>query len=110
MTLFQSINKESIIDLHAKIVTVPTKIESCTEQNLELTALEIYLVSSAKPQLPLQIEDASRPEKNNVILFLHSIFSLCQFYFSIEILQFKKKSCIKKLDYFFRIQIVFKFV
>lgn len=48
------------------MVTVASKIESCTEQNLELSVLEIYLVSSAKPQLPLQIEDASRPEKNDV--------------------------------------------
>lgn len=43
-----------------------TKIESCTEQNLELSVLEIYVVSAAKPQLPLQIEDASRPEKDDV--------------------------------------------
>lgn len=61
-----SINKESIIDLCAKVVSVASKIESCTEQNLELSVLEIYLISSAKPQLPLQIEDASRPEKNDV--------------------------------------------
>jgi len=60
-----SINKESIIDLHAKVVAVASKIESCTEQSLELSVLEIYLVSSAKSQLPLQIEDASRPEKSN---------------------------------------------
>lgn len=60
-----SISKESIIDLHVKIVPVDAKIESCTEQTLELSVLEIYLVSAAKPQLPLQIEDASRPEKND---------------------------------------------
>lgn len=60
-----SINKESIIDLYATVVSVTSKIESCTEQNLELSVLEIYLISSAKPQLPLQIEDASRSEKNN---------------------------------------------
>lgn len=48
-----------------KIVPVDAKIESCTEQTLELSVLEIYLVSAAKPQLPLQIEDASRPEKND---------------------------------------------
>jgi len=60
-----SINKESIIDLHVKIIRVETKIESCTEQTLELSVLEIYLVSTAKPQLPLQIEDASRPEKSD---------------------------------------------
>lgn len=49
-----------------QIVPVNTKIESCTEQSLELSVLEIYLVSAAKPQLPLQIEDASRPEKSDV--------------------------------------------
>jgi len=32
---------------------------------LELSVLEIYLVSAAKPQLPLQIEDASRAEKSD---------------------------------------------
>lgn len=48
--------------MHVKVIGVQTKIESCTEHNLELSVLEIYLVSPAKPQLPLQIEDASRPE------------------------------------------------
>lgn len=60
-----SVARESIIDIKAKIVLVPTKIESCTEQTLELHVLEFYLVSSAKAQLPLQIEDAARPEKSD---------------------------------------------
>lgn len=60
-----SISKESIIDIHVKVVPVAAKIESCTEQNLELSVLEIYVVSAAKPQLPLQIEDASRPENED---------------------------------------------
>lgn len=46
------------------VVPVTVKIESCTEQNLELSVLEAFVVSPAKPQLPLQIEDASRPEKD----------------------------------------------
>ncbi|XP_055702348.1 aspartate--tRNA ligase, cytoplasmic [Phlebotomus papatasi] len=57
-----NIHKESIVDLRAKAISVPTKIESCTEQSLELSVLEIYVVSAAKAQLPLQIEDAARPE------------------------------------------------
>lgn len=61
-----SISKESIIDIHVRPVTAAAKIEFCTEQNLELIILEIFLVSPAKPQLPLQIEDASRPEHNDV--------------------------------------------
>lgn len=61
-----SINKESIVDLHANVIRVSSKIESCTEQNLELSVLEIFVVSASKAQLALQIEDASRPEKNDV--------------------------------------------
>jgi len=56
------LSKESIVDMRVKAVSVANKIESCTEKNLELFVLEIYLVSAAKPQLPLQIEDASRAE------------------------------------------------
>lgn len=68
-SLICSISKESIIDIYVRPVTAATKIEFCTEQNLELIILEIFLVSAAKPQLPLQIEDASRPEHNDVIIF-----------------------------------------
>ncbi|EAT36397.1 AAEL011518-PA [Aedes aegypti] len=60
-----SIPRESIIDIKAKVVQVESKIESCTEQNLELHVVEIFLVSAAKAQLPLQIEDAARPEKSD---------------------------------------------
>ncbi|XP_055605968.1 aspartate--tRNA ligase, cytoplasmic [Uranotaenia lowii] len=60
-----SVPRESIVDIKAKVIPVPTRIESCTEQNLELHVLEFYLVSSAKAQLPLQIEDAARPEKSD---------------------------------------------
>jgi len=57
-----SIPKESIIDIQAKPVAVSSKIESCTEQSLELSVEQIFVISQAKAQLPLQIEDASRPE------------------------------------------------
>lgn len=67
-----SINKESIIDINADVVAVQNKIESCTEQTLELFINEIYVISEAKAQLPLQIEDASRPELSGV--------SLCYFF------------------------------
>jgi len=58
-----SIPKESIIDLKVKVVSVPVKIEFCTEQDIELQPFEVWVVSQAKLKLPLQIEDASRPEK-----------------------------------------------
>uniref|UniRef100_T1PCU1 Aspartate--tRNA ligase, cytoplasmic n=1 Tax=Musca domestica TaxID=7370 RepID=T1PCU1_MUSDO len=57
-----NLNKESIIDIEAVAVGVPSKIESCTEQSLELSIQQLFVVSQAKPQLPLQIEDASRPD------------------------------------------------
>lgn len=60
-----SVPRESIVDIKAKVVPVESKIESCTEQNLELHVEEIFLVSAAKAQLPLQIEDAARPEKSD---------------------------------------------
>uniref|UniRef100_A0A1L8DRH9 Aspartate--tRNA ligase, cytoplasmic n=1 Tax=Nyssomyia neivai TaxID=330878 RepID=A0A1L8DRH9_9DIPT len=60
-----NIHKESIVDLKAKTVSVAAKIESCTEQSMELSVLEIYVVSAAKAQLPLQIEDAARPENTD---------------------------------------------
>lgn len=62
-----SVSKESIIDIHAKAIGVESKIESCTEQNLELSVQEIFVISQAKNQLPLQIEDASRPEVSSQI-------------------------------------------
>ncbi|XP_034479287.1 aspartate--tRNA ligase, cytoplasmic [Drosophila innubila] len=57
-----NIPKESIIDIQAKPIAVPIKIESCTEQFVELSVEQLFVISQAKPQLPLQIEDAARPE------------------------------------------------
>lgn len=56
-----SITKESIIDVMAVVMPVPSKIESCSQKDVEVHLKEIFVVSAAKPQLPLQIEDAARP-------------------------------------------------
>lgn len=61
-----SINKESVIDIEGLVKLAPTKIESCTQQNVELSVSKIFVVSSSEPVLPLQIEDASRPESEIV--------------------------------------------
>ncbi|CAH2008967.1 unnamed protein product [Acanthoscelides obtectus] len=58
-----NISKESIIDVEAKVAQVPSNIAACTQQDVELLASQIWIVSQSSPQLPLQIEDASRPEK-----------------------------------------------
>nr|XP_049698064.1 aspartate--tRNA ligase, cytoplasmic [Helicoverpa armigera]XP_049698067.1 aspartate--tRNA ligase, cytoplasmic [Helicoverpa armigera]XP_049698075.1 aspartate--tRNA ligase, cytoplasmic [Helicoverpa armigera] len=60
-----NITKESIIDVFATVVKTASPIESCTVRDVELAAAEIWLVSAARTQLPLQIEDAARPEKND---------------------------------------------
>ncbi|XP_026462059.1 aspartate--tRNA ligase, cytoplasmic-like [Ctenocephalides felis] len=59
-----NIPKESIVDIEAKVVKVAQNIESCTQQLVELSVNQVFVVSQSKPQLPLQIDDASRPEKN----------------------------------------------
>ncbi|XP_033336549.2 aspartyl-tRNA synthetase [Megalopta genalis] len=56
-----NITKESIVDTEAVVKCVPSKIESCTQKDVEVHIEKIFVVSAAKPQLPLQIEDASRP-------------------------------------------------
>jgi len=54
------VSKESIVDVQAEIVKVTEKIESCTQQDIELHVHQVWVVSSSDPQLPLQIEDAGR--------------------------------------------------
>ncbi|XP_014300689.2 aspartate--tRNA ligase, cytoplasmic [Microplitis demolitor] len=57
-----AITRESIIDVEAIIKTVPTKIESCTQKDVECLIKKIFVVSAAKPQLPILVEDAGRAE------------------------------------------------
>ncbi|XP_023341719.1 aspartate--tRNA ligase, cytoplasmic [Eurytemora carolleeae] len=54
------ISKESIVDVQAEVVKAAEKIESCTQQNIELHVHQVWVVSASDPQLPLQIEDAAR--------------------------------------------------
>ncbi|XP_034838462.1 aspartate--tRNA ligase, cytoplasmic [Maniola hyperantus] len=60
-----NVTKESIVDIYATVVKTSAAVESCTVQDVELAGLQVWVVSSAKPQLPLQIEDASRPETDD---------------------------------------------
>jgi len=57
-----NIAKESIIDVEGEVKTTDMKISACTQQNVELHVTQVFCVSPATPQLPLQIEDASRPD------------------------------------------------
>ena len=73
-----AITRESIIDMEAKVVKAPEEIKNCSQKLVELQItkvsffhfclsltgdLQMFVVSKAIPQLPLQIEDASRPER-----------------------------------------------
>lgn len=62
-----SITKESIVDVEARVSEVSGGVAGCTQKDIELLASQIWVISASAPQLPLQIDDASRPEKSNVI-------------------------------------------
>ena len=54
------INKDSIVDVEAVVEKIEEKIESCSQQDVELHLRQVWVVSASDPQLPLQIEDAGR--------------------------------------------------
>lgn len=40
----------------------PSKVESCTQSDVELHVTQIFVISAAEPRLPILLEDAMRPE------------------------------------------------
>uniref|UniRef100_A0A8B9BQT7 Aspartate--tRNA ligase, cytoplasmic n=1 Tax=Anser brachyrhynchus TaxID=132585 RepID=A0A8B9BQT7_9AVES len=57
-----NINKESIVDVEGVVRKAHQKIGGCTQQDVELHVQKIYVISLAEPRLPLQLDDAVRPE------------------------------------------------
>ena len=57
-----SISLESIVLAEAVVTSSPEPILAATVQSLELHVRKLYVLSSAEPNLPIQIEDAQRPE------------------------------------------------
>eukprot|EP00794_Sanderia_malayensis_P003093 gene3093-3559_t len=57
-----NITKESIVDVEGVVKTVEPKIQSCSQDDVEIHVDKIFVISAADPRLPLLIEDASRPE------------------------------------------------
>lgn len=55
------ITKESIVDVEAVVKKTDMKIESCSQQDVELLVTQLWVVSASEARLPLLIEDASRP-------------------------------------------------
>uniref|UniRef100_A0A673GSA9 Aspartate--tRNA ligase, cytoplasmic n=1 Tax=Sinocyclocheilus rhinocerous TaxID=307959 RepID=A0A673GSA9_9TELE len=62
LTKAQGLTKESIIDVEAVVKKVEQKIESCSQQDVELHVERIFVISQSEARLPLQLEDAVRPE------------------------------------------------
>ncbi|KAL8592566.1 Aspartate--tRNA ligase, cytoplasmic [Nucella lapillus] len=56
------VTKESIVDVQGIVRAVDKKVEACTQQDVELHAEQVFVVSASAQRLPLQIDDASRPE------------------------------------------------
>jgi aspartyl/asparaginyl-tRNA synthetase len=55
-----ALSKETVVDVKGTIVKADVK--SCTQNDVELSVLRLYVVSRAEPGLPLQIDDAGRSE------------------------------------------------
>ncbi|PAV65694.1 hypothetical protein WR25_17213 [Diploscapter pachys] len=55
-----AVSRESIVDIQGTVQKVDAPVESCTQKTVEVHAFELWVVSAAKGQLPLQIEDAMR--------------------------------------------------
>lgn len=56
------ISRESIIDVEGVVRKTPSKVESCTQGDVELHVTQVFVVSASEPRLPILIEDAMRPD------------------------------------------------
>ncbi|KAI6225229.1 Aspartate--tRNA ligase, cytoplasmic [Aphelenchoides fujianensis] len=59
------VSKESIVDVQGTVTKVDQPITSCSQSTVELKIKQFFVVSAAEPRLPLQIEDATRPESGD---------------------------------------------
>jgi aspartyl-tRNA synthetase len=57
-----NINSESIVLVHGLVQTTPEPVKSASISDLEIHIQKIFIIAEAEPQLPIQLEDASRPE------------------------------------------------
>lgn len=58
-----SCSVESIVDVRAEVIIPSEKIQSCTQQGLELQIREVHIMSQSA-DLPFTLEDAARSEAN----------------------------------------------
>jgi len=62
ITFAAGLPKESIIDVFGLVKQAPVKIESCSQNDVELELSQIFAVSRSDARLAVQIEDLSRSE------------------------------------------------
>jgi len=62
LSFIASISKESIVDVEGQVTAAPEKIESTTQHDVEIKLTKLFIVSESIPELPIQIEDCSRPK------------------------------------------------
>jgi len=55
-----SISAESMVDVLGTVKNAPEPVKSATVSNVELHIEELWVISKAMPQLPIQVEDAER--------------------------------------------------
>ncbi|XP_046974972.1 aspartate--tRNA ligase, cytoplasmic [Vanessa cardui] len=60
-----NIPKESIVDVRAAVVATASPVQACSVSAVELSARDVWVVSPARAQLPLLVEDAARPETDD---------------------------------------------
>ena len=54
--------RESVVDVLAEVTIPPEPVASCTQSAVELMVKRVYSITKAMPRLPLQLDDASRPD------------------------------------------------
>ena len=57
-----SLPRESVVDVLGELTCPEQPIASCSQSTIELQVKQLFCVSRAKPELPLQLEDAGRPD------------------------------------------------
>jgi len=60
------IARESIIDVEGFLRKTPTKVESCTQSDVELHVTQVFVISASEQRLPILLEDAMRPEDDTL--------------------------------------------
>ena len=60
LNFLKKISSESIIDVTATVVETKDPVKSTSQQDIELNVTDLWVISSAAPNLPIIIEDAER--------------------------------------------------